>query len=84
MPAATVAGAANNLSMQFGSNPQGVVTFNSAFPLNTLTDATLEFWVKPTGTIPEMDILWTRTDSRMMPTASIWASTLAAIRVGSS
>jgi hypothetical protein len=39
------------------------VQFPGAFPLNSLTNATLEFYVKPTGTGSQMFFLWTRTDS---------------------
>jgi uncharacterized protein (TIGR03437 family) len=63
VPAATlpVINAANARSLEFGAT--GVVRFTSAFPLNTLTNATLEFWVKPGGGSGEMDVLWTRSDS---------------------
>jgi len=62
VPLSTVGGAANNLSLNLASN--GSVQFAGAFPLNGLTNATMEFYVKPTGTtVSEMDILWTRTDS---------------------
>jgi virginiamycin B lyase len=61
VPLSTLGGVANTLSANFAAN--GAVQFPGAFPLNSLTNATLEFYVKPTGTISEMDILWTRTDS---------------------
>src|SRR5271157_4367271 len=61
VPLSTVAGAANKLSLQLGTS--GSVQFPAAFPLNSLTNATLEFYIKPTGTASEMDFLWTRTDS---------------------
>jgi len=52
---------ANNLSLEFGSN--GIIQFSSAFPLNVLTNATMEFWIKPTGSAATMEFLWTRTDA---------------------
>ena len=61
VPLSTVAGAANARSLQLASN--GSVQFPGAFPLNSLTNATLEFYIKPTGTGSEMDFLWTRTDA---------------------
>jgi uncharacterized protein (TIGR03437 family) len=56
----TVGGAANKLSLNLASN--GSVQFPGAFPLNSLTNATLEFYIKPAGT-GLMYFLWTRTDS---------------------
>jgi hypothetical protein len=61
VPLSTVGGAANKLSLQFATN--GSVQFPGAFPLNSLTNATVEFYVKPTGTGSQMFFLWTRTDS---------------------
>ena len=62
VPLSTVGGVANTLSANFAAT--GSVQFPGAFPLNSLTNATLEFYVKPAGTtVSEMDILWTRTDS---------------------
>jgi uncharacterized protein (TIGR03437 family) len=60
VPLSTVAGAANTRSLQFATN--GSVQFPGAFPLNSLTNATLEFYIKPASTAL-MYFLWTRTDS---------------------
>ncbi len=61
VPLSTVGGAADTLSLNLATS--GSVQFPGAFPLNSLTNATLEFYIKPTGTGSEMDFLWTRTDS---------------------
>jgi len=60
VPLSTVGGAANKLSLQLATN--GSVQFPGAFPLNSLTNATLEFYIKPASTAL-MYFLWTRTDS---------------------
>jgi uncharacterized protein (TIGR03437 family) len=60
VPLSTVGGVANTRSLNLASN--GSVQFPGAFPLNNLTNATLEFYIKPTGT-GLMYFLWTRTDS---------------------
>lgn len=62
VPVTTVplTGGANTVSLQFMGNQ--IVTFGSQFPLNTLTNATLEFWFNPANT-SQQDIFWTRTDS---------------------
>ena len=61
VPVSSVAGQANTASMQFTAS--GSITFFGQFPLNTLANATMEFWIKPTGSGGEMDFLWTRGDS---------------------
>jgi uncharacterized protein (TIGR03437 family) len=61
VPLSTLGGVANKLSLNLATN--GSVQFPGAFPLNTLTNATVEFYVKPTGTNSQMFFLWTRTDS---------------------
>lgn len=48
--------AANNLSAKFNS-PTDALAFNYAFPFNTLTNATIEFWFKPTNSF--WYTLWT-------------------------
>jgi hypothetical protein len=54
-------GAPDLLSLSFGTGDSAA--FNYAFPFDTLTNATLEFWVDPTSTVGENDIFWTTTGS---------------------
>src|SRR5574341_1380112 len=52
--------AANSLSLEF-DDVSDKVTVGTAFPFNTLTDATLEFWLKG-GTPGHYAALWGRPD----------------------
>jgi hypothetical protein len=56
-------GASNQLSLEFEGTDDNI-TFSSAFEFNHPTDATLEFWLKPSSSdTGEEDIFWTRTDN---------------------
>jgi hypothetical protein len=50
-----------SFSGNFGSNDASAFAY--AFPFNTQTNATLQFWANPSSIGQESDLFWTRTDS---------------------
>jgi hypothetical protein len=60
-PTIPATGAANTASISLTSST--ALQFNYAFPLNTLTNATLEFYVDPSAIAGEQDLFWTTTGS---------------------
>jgi hypothetical protein len=59
VPSATVpqTGAPNNASLSFATSDS--LALNYAFPFDTLTNATLEFYLKPISVSSEQDLFWT-------------------------
>ena len=63
VPVSTIpqTGQTDTMSLSLGTGD--ALSFSYAFPFDTLTNATLEFYVKPTSLGTEQDIFWTTTGS---------------------
>jgi hypothetical protein len=62
VPVSTIpqTGASDTFSLSLGGNDG--VSFNYAFPFDTDTDATLEFYLDPSSVGAEQDLFWTTTN----------------------
>jgi uncharacterized protein (TIGR03437 family) len=61
VPAAAIPRTGQSNTASLSLNTSAALVFNYVFPFNTLTNATLEFYVKPSSLATEQDVFWTTT-----------------------